>query len=109
MDYIRGQVEALKAIFEKADDVSNLFVTNTLINIYYYYMKARFYKQDEKEMDECISTLKNEKWMQLWLNTGENWMDIISNIKPGEIYEEQYIVFYEETFNLWAARLLRKE
>lgn len=109
MDYIRGQVEALKAIFEKADDVSNLFVTNTLINIYYYYMKARFYKQDEKEMDECISTLKNEKWMQLWLNTGENWMDIISNIKPGEIYEGQYIVFYEETFNLWAARLLRKE
>ena len=60
-------------------------------------------------MDECISTLKNEKWMQLWLNVGENWMDIISNIKPGEIYEEQYIVFYEETFNLWAARLLRKE
>ena len=72
-------------------------------------MNARFYKQDETEMDKCISTLKDEGWMQAWLNAGENWMDIISNIKPGQIYEGNYIVFYEETFNLWAARLLRKE
>jgi hypothetical protein len=44
LNYIRGQVEALKIIFNKIDNVPNIFVTNTLINIYYYYMNARFYK-----------------------------------------------------------------
>lgn len=109
MNYIRSQVEALKIIFDRVTDVPNIFITKTLINIYYYYMNARFYKQDETEMDKCISTLKNEDWMQLWLQIGENWMDVITNIKPGQIYEENHMVFFEETFNLWAARLLRKE
>lgn len=109
LNYIYGQVEALKAIFERTDNVPDMLITNTLINIYYYYMKARFYKQDETKMDKCLSTLKNEAWMQLWLSTGENWMNVISNIKPGQIYEDKYVIFYEETFNLWAARLLRKE
>ena len=106
-DYIYGQVQALKKLFEINESVSQLLITMTLINIYYFYMKARFYKCDEAEMDEVISTLKNEKWMQLWLQQGENWMDVISNIKPGQIYDDEYVVFYEETFNLWAARLLK--
>lgn len=106
-NYIYGQVQALKKLFEINDSVSSLLITNTLINIYYHYMKARFYKCDETEMDNIISVLKDEKWMQLWLQQGENWIDIINNIKPGQIYDEEYVIFYEETFNLWAARLLR--
>ena len=108
-NYIYGQVQALKKLFEINDSVSSLLITNTLINIYYYYMKARFYKCDETEMDNIISVLKNEKWMELWLQQGENWIDIINNIKPGQIYDEEYVIFYEETFNLWAARLLRAD
>lgn len=107
-DYIYGQVQALKKLFEINESVSQLLITMTLINIYYFYMKARFYKCDETEMDEIISTLKDEKWMQLWLQQGENWMDVMANIKPGQIYDDEYVVFYEETFNLWAARLLRR-
>jgi len=60
-------------------------------------------------MNDCLSTLKDEKWMQLWLNTGENWIDVINNIKPGQVYDDQYVIFYDETFNKWAARLLRSE
>ncbi len=108
-NYIYGQVQALKKLFEINDSVSSLLITNTLINIYYHYMKARFYKCDETEMDNIISVLKDEKWMQLWLQQGENWIDIINNIKPGQIYDEEYVIFYEETFNLWAARLLRAD
>ena len=108
VNYIHGQVEALKKLFQINDEVPNMLITNTLINIYYYYMKARFYKLDEEPMDKTISTLKQEKWMQVWLNTGENWMDIIKNIKPGQIYDDQYVIFYDETFNLWAARLLKE-
>ena len=109
MDYIHGQVEALKRIFQITPEVSTLLVTLTLINIYYYYMTARFYHCDEEEMDNCISSLKDESWMKLWLLEGQNWIDVLNNIKPGNVYEEEYVIFYEETFNLWAARLLRKE
>ena len=106
--YIYGQVEALKRLFEINESVSQLVVTLTLINIYYFYMEARFYKCNEEEMNQIISTLKDEEWMQLWLSQGENWMDVMANIKPGQIYDNEYVVFYEETFNLWAKRLLKK-
>lgn len=106
--YIYSQVEALKKIFQIAESVPSMYITNTLLNIYYYYMKARFYKLDESVMDNYISTLKEERWMSAWINAGENWFDIISNIKPGNVYEGQYVVFYDETFNLWAKRLLRR-
>lgn len=106
-NYICGQVQALKKIFDINDSISSLLITNTLINIYYFYMRARFYKCDETEMDKIISSLKEEKWMQLWLSQGENWIDVIMNIKPGQVYDKEYVIFYEETFNLWAARLLR--
>ena len=105
--YIRGQVAALKKLFEINESVNQLLITMTLINIYYFYMKARFYKCNEEEMDEIISTLKSEKWMQLWLQQGENWIDVMNNIKPGQVYDDEYVVFYEETFNLWAKRLLK--
>lgn len=108
INYIRSQVEALKKLFEINSEIPNILVTNTLINIYYYYMKAHFYRLDEQIMDDCLSTLKKEKWMQLWLNTGENWIDIINNIKPGQVYDDQYVIFYDETFNKWAARLLKE-
>ena len=85
----------LKKLFEINSEVPNILITNTLINVYYYYMKARFYKLDEQVMNDCLSTLKEEKWMQLWLSTGENWMDVINNIKPGQVYDDQYVIFFK--------------
>ena len=72
-------------------------------------MKARFYHLDETIMDSCLTTLKDEEWFLEWINDGENWKEILNTIKAGQIYEENHIVFFEETFNLWAARLWRKE
>lgn len=108
-DYIRGQVQALIKLHEINETVSQTFITNTLINIYYFYMRARFYKCNEEEMDNIISILKEEKWMQSWLDNGENWVDVIQNIKPGQVYDGEYVIFYKETFNLWSARLLRAD
>jgi hypothetical protein len=105
--YIYSQVQALIKLHEINETVSQTFITATLINIYYFYMRARFYKCNEKEMNDIISVLKEEGWMQSWLSQGKNWVDIIDNIKPGQVYDNESVVFYEETFNLWAARLLR--
>ena len=107
INYIYGQCEALKKIFELNKTINDLLVTNTLINIYYYYMKARFYKLDETCMDKCLSSLAEEKWFQAWIGTGENWIDIINTVKPGTIYDDSYVIFYDETFNKWAARIFK--
>ena len=40
-----------KRLFEINEALSQLVVTLTLINIYYFYMEARFYKYNEEEMD----------------------------------------------------------
>ena len=106
-NYIHGQVEAMKKIFATAEEVPNILVTKTLINIYYFYMRARFYKCNEKIMDDTISTLKTEGWMKTWFRCAENWVDVIENLKPGQFYDKQYVVFFEETFNEWAIRLLK--
>lgn len=108
LNYIRSQVEALKTIFRINNQINNSLIGQTLINIYYYYMKARFYKIDEKSMDDCISSLKKEKWMQIWLINGSNWIEIINRIKPGAVYDDEFVVFYNETFNIWASRLLKE-
>ena len=108
-DYIHGQVQALIKLHEINETVSQTFITNTLINIYYFYMRARFYECNEEEMDNIISILKEEEWMQSWLDNGKNWVDVIQNIKPGQVYDGEYVIFYKETFNLWAARLLRAD
>ena len=109
MDYIHGQTEALKKIFVVTNEVPSLLVTLTLINIYYYYMMARFYKCDEQEMDDCLSSLKKEGWMKVWLEAKQNWTDALNNVKPGTVFEDQYIVFYDEPFSTWAMRLFKKE
>lgn len=72
-------------------------------------MKARFYKMNEIEMDNKISELRSEQWMQEYLNKGENWIYIIQNVKAGEFYENSSIVFFNESFNFWAKRLLKNE
>lgn len=106
-NFICSQVQALIKLHEINETVSQTFITATLINIYYFYMRARFYECNEEEMDNIISILRKEKWMQSWLDNGENWVDVIQNIKPGQVYDGEYVIFYKETFNLWAARLLR--
>lgn len=109
MYYIISQVEGLKKIYEINEQINDDLISQTLLNVYYYYMKARFYKIDETNMDNKISELREEPWMQAYLNKGENWVYIIQNIKAGDFYENSNIVFFNESFDFWAARLLKAE
>ena len=108
-DYIHGQVEALKRIYEINGDIYDGLVSNALKNIYYHYMQARYYGFDEDCIDKAISSLKNEPWMKWWLNNSSNWVYIVQSIQAGAVYDEEVVVFYKETFNLWARRLLKAD
>ena len=108
-NYIYGQVEAMKKIFELNNEIANILVTRTLINIYYFYMRARFYKCDEDIMDNTLMTLQKEKWMQVWFDTADNWVDAINELKVGAKLDKKYIIFYEESFYAWCKRILKEE
>lgn len=109
MYYIISQVEGLKKLYEINGQISDDLISQTLLNLYYYSMKARFYGLDETNIDNKISELRAEGWMQKYLNNGQNWVYIIQNVKAGEFYENSSIVFFNESFNFWAKRLLKAE
>lgn len=109
MNYITSQVAGLEEIYRIRKEIDNKLVAKTLINIYDYYMRARFYKLDETLMNNYISVLKYQDWFQKFINNNANWVYIVETCKVGAIYDDAYIVFFNEPFNLWAKRLLKAE
>ena len=109
LNYVFGQVEALKRIYQIRHGMNHALVTQTILNLYTYYMAARFYKLDLETLNKIISNLKNEIWMDSYLADGNAWIELLNNVKPGAFFEDEYVVFYQETINLWITRLLRKE
>lgn len=104
--YITSQVDGLKELYRINQTYSASLVTQTLLNIYYYCMEAKFYELDETEMNQIIHSLTREPWINDYLMDGQNWIEIINSIKAGAVYDQTAIVFYDETFNIWAKRLL---
>lgn len=109
MYYITSQVEGLKEMYRIKGEIDSSLISQTLINIYNYYMRARFYKLDEQVMNDCISTLKKCDWIQTYFNDGKNWIEIVKICKAGTVYDDTYVVFFNEPYNLWARRLLKRD
>ena len=107
LDYITSQVYGLKALVKLNNGIESALITQTLLNIYNYYMRARFYGVDETSMNNLISVLKQEDWIQQYLGRPEVWHEVIQFYKPGAIYEEG-VVFFSELFPAWAVRLLQR-
>lgn len=105
INYIYSQIEGIKKLHEINQEVSASLLAQTLLNIYYYYMKARFYKVPEEQMNNLIDELKGKQYIQDFLMDANNWIIILQLAKPGNMYENT-ISFYEETFPKWAKRLL---
>lgn len=105
-NYIHSQTSALMRIFEINNKMPEYFTANTLMNIYYYYMRAKFYQLNEIIMIEDISRLKAQPWIKNFFNDFNMWQHIINNIKSGQIYDKGNVVFFSETFDKWVNRLL---
>lgn len=107
--YIHGQVEAMKYLKQIKSDVPDLLLTNTFLNLYYYYMTAKFYKFNDEltQIEKSIMTLRDISWAQNWYNSKQTWVDVLNNVKIGNIYDNDIIVFYKENFFLWATRLIK--
>ena len=106
MNYITSQVRALQQLMKINGSVENNIISITLINIYYTYMRAAYLKYSTAAADKLISELKAEKWLKVFLNNADSWISIINNVKAGEVYNNEHIIFYNEPINKWIVRLL---
>ena len=107
-NYIRSQVEGLKKLFELNNDINNSLVAQTLMNLYYYYMNAKFLNLPLDETEAMFRTLADEVWMPAFLSNPQVWMEAVQSVKAGAIYEGKFVAFYNENFYDWTMRLLKK-
>lgn len=105
VQYFYSQVKGLQKIFDIQDNIQNVLVSQTLINLYQYYHRALFYKFDMKLVDKLMRELVQVEWFDFFINQGENWLDIISNLPAGMMIDDENMVFFEETFPNWIKRL----
>lgn len=106
MNYIISQVRALQRLLEINESVKNDIISITLINIYYTYMRAAYLEYPMAAADELISELKAEKWLKNFLNDADSWISLVNNVKAGEVYNNEHVIFYDEPINHWIVRLL---
>ena len=106
--YILSQVDGLKKLHEvNGGEVSLTLITTTLVLIYANYMRAKCYGLDLEKIDAIISTLQKHQFMQDYLNDYHSWVELVKQLRVGEIYDD-IIVFYKEPFSEWANRLLKQ-
>lgn len=99
-------MRALQRLVEINGSIKNDIISVTLINIYYTYMRAVYLKYSMTAADELISELKAEKWLKAFLNNADSWISLVNNVKAGEVYNNEHIIFYDEPINRWIVRLL---
>ena len=108
--YIITQIESLKFLLTyKTEDEIRDWITNTMLNIYYYYMRAKFYKCDLTEVEENLIALRQHEKIQKWINSDVVWHDVITKLKPAEFYDDRNVIFFfDENFFNWCNRLIRE-
>ena len=105
--YVLSQVEGLKKLHAINGEISTSLLTTTLTLIYNNYMRAKCYDLDVEKLDVIIHTLRDCDFIQKFLNDYNSWVELIKQLRAGEIYDD-VIVFYKEPFSEWANRLLKQ-
>ena len=106
MNYITSQVRALQQLMKINESIENNIISITLINIYYTYMRAAYLEYPMAAADELIGELKAEKWLKNFLDNADSWISLVNNVKAGEVYNNEHVIFYDEPINHWIVRLL---
>lgn len=107
--YVLSQVDGLKKLYEiRGKDIPITLITTTLVLIYASYMRAKCYNLDLVILDDIISTFKHDQFIQDYLNDYHSWVELVKQLRVGEIYDD-IIVFYKEPFSEWANRLLKEK
>lgn len=104
--YIQSQIKAFQFLFEHNIQIVDKLIGDTLINLYYYYMKAKYYGCDLQKLDNLLYELHGAPRILEWYNKMENWVAILEGLKAGIQCEDKNIIFFQEPFSVWVTRLL---
>jgi hypothetical protein len=72
-------------------------------------MQAKYYKLSLVEMDKMIGSLRDLEFIRHFIKDGTNWVNILNLVKPGAIFDNSFVVFYNEPINKWVERIIGKE
>lgn len=103
--YIESQINGLKKIYSINKFLDHRFITNTLINIYYHYMKACYFGCELETANKLIQSLTEEEWLSDYLCDSNSWIEALENLKTGEILDNS-VIFYKDSFFMWVNNLL---
>ena len=104
--YVRSQVCGLAKLYDVRPDTSKDLIMLTLINIYYYYMEARYRNLPLEPVEYLVSLLRPLPWVGEFLTDINNWGVALQNLKTGTIFDKEVVVFFKEPFNEWVLKLI---
>ena len=105
--YIYGQVVGLLRLLDERKDLTDYAITQIMLQIYYHYLNAKACNVDMAQTDELLEILGTHERFKAWITEGANWYDIVQEVNGGSILNNK-IIFYKETFDLWAKRLFKE-
>lgn len=105
--YIYGQIIGLIRLIDEAD-IEDSSITKIMLQIYYQYMNACGCGADMAQVDSLFEVLRTHPRIKDWVMKGTTWVDIVQQVKGGAIIHDK-IIFYKDTFDLWAKRLLKEK
>lgn len=96
--YILSQIRGLKKIYEITGKIKESLLAQTLMNIYYSMMLQMHKKVDDWSYIEELETLKENKFIQDFLDNGNNWQYFVDNLKAAVVTEDKKVYFYKVRF-----------
>lgn len=106
LGYVRSQVCGLSKLFDIRPDTDQTLVILTFINIFYYYMEAKYRGLPLEPIEQMMSFLKMTPWILKVVNNLDNWTFALEKVRCGAVYDNEKVVFFKETFYEWTRRVI---
>ena len=106
--YILSQVEGMLSIVDIRGEIAPVLVAMTLINIYSYWMIAKYLNLVDDESKEIMAKIKNSPQILEALKDVDFWKFIAVNVKGCQMWEDN-LIFYQDRFNDWLKEYVAEE
>lgn len=104
--YVYGQLEAMRAIYERTHELSHILMIKTLLNVYNYWAECMYRNLDSSRIEQMVKDFKQIDACNGFLDDKEVWKVVVQDGRIGTVYDGGTIVFFKEPFNKWLRRLL---
>ena len=88
--------------------IAPVLVAMTLINIYSYWMIAKYLNLVDDESKEIMAKIKNSPQILEALKDVDFWKFIAVNVKGCQMWEDN-LIFYQDRFNDWLKEYVAEE